>query len=56
MTPPLPEINFRQFPAAPCQAACCLPDILSIRQQQQAAISMTGIESGKRMKTRFAKR
>lgn len=43
----LPEINFRQFPAAPQPSRCCLPDILSIRQQQQAAASMTDIQSGK---------
>lgn len=29
----------------PSQAACCMTDILSIRQQQQAANNMVGIKS-----------
>jgi len=31
----LPEINFRQAQSIPVRLPACLPDILSIRQQQQ---------------------
>ena len=42
------SVNIQQPPG---QLACCMPDILSIRQQLQARSSMTDIESGKTTKT-----
>ena len=43
----LPEMLGRYFRQAPPAKPACLPDILSIRQQQQAASSMTKIKSGR---------
>ncbi len=39
----LPKINFRQGLLIPVRLPACLPDILSIRQQQQTAKAIKSI-------------